>query len=124
MIVVLDDGDAAELARTLAAGAQARIGRGETVGQGVTAIVRVLDRAARGQLRAARGQSDPSGSAALHDGGVRRAMNLIDAAAHLGVSTRTVRRRVHEGRLTARREGRRLVFDREALDRYRQETAT
>lgn len=119
MIVVVTSDQAGEVARTLAVGLQQRVAAGEQPAAELPALLRSLHQDSRGQDQDARGQSQADGAGGAEDG----AMSLRCAAAVLGLSERTVRRRVAVGALSARREGRRLLFDRDEIDRYKREAS-
>lgn len=116
MIALLDDDDRVELADALIEGLQARHRRGESPSPRVLAFAQELA-AKRGQSAATGGQRAGVGAGAGDTAGMQT-LSLSEAARHLRLSPRTVRRRVAEGRLTARRDGRRLLFARADLDAY------
>lgn len=84
-------------------------------------IIKTLGlRAARsGQLPAKSVQPSPSQIAGSETGpGVSRAMRYPEAARHLGLTERTLRRRVAQGRIGCRRDGRCVIFLPEHIAEY------
>jgi excisionase family DNA binding protein len=113
MIVLLEVHEQHELAATLVLGARARIEAGDHPSLAVNAFIRALQ-GVRGQRVDTSGQDDGDSCAVAHDG----VMGINAVADVLGLSTKTVRRRVETGELEARRDGRRLIFERSAVDQY------
>ncbi len=55
----------------------------------------------------------------MPDGAIRDPLTAREAASQLGLSIYWVRRLVRDGRIAARRDGRRIVIEPKALDAYR-----
>lgn len=107
--------DRVELGMTLMYGLQARVEAGERPSPQVMAFAQQIA-ATRGQSAATRGH--PATSAGDNGDDEPAMLTLPNAARHLGLSTRTVRRRVRGEQLAARRDGNRLLFARADLDTY------
>ena len=113
MIVLVDGAERAEVAAALVLGLQKQVESGRHPSPAVAAFVRAL-RDTTTVRQDTRGQKEGMAGRVTDDG----FMNAKTAATMLGCSPRTVKRRIAAGRIAARRDGRRIVIERNELRRY------